>query len=443
MGESVLTAPGVADAAALLRDAGLVRDGGRLGMAGASLEAIAARIGTPAYVYAAEPIRARYRELASAFAEIPHRIHYAVKANSTLAVLGLLADLGAGADIVSVGELERVRRAGIPLDQVVFSGVGKTEAELEVAVASGLSSINLESTGELELLERVVAGTGAAAPARVGIRINPDLSPVTHPYITTGSTGTKFGVTPAEALAMASRIGANPRLVLTSLAMHLGSQLLDPAPYRDGAVRLLELRERLTGRSRETVSAIDLGGGFGIRYLDEQPLEPARLAAAIAPVLRGTGLELHVEPGRFLVGSAGVLLTRVLYRKRSGRKTFVVVDAAMNDLLRPSHYQARHAVVEVVERGRPSAPVDIVGPVCESGDFLAIDQELPGVEPGELLVVLCVGAYGYAMASNYNTRARPPEVMIDRGRFAIARPRETIDHLMWLERRDPFADEAP
>lgn len=445
MGAGVLSRPGpYRDPAALFADAGLERGpDGHLRLGGVALEAIARDAGTPAYVYNAAAIRTRYRQLEAAFAGLPYRIHYAVKSNSTLAVLGLLADLGAGADIVSAGELQRALRAGIPADRIVFSGVGKTAAELEMACAAGLGSINLESADELGQLERIVGRRPAGPPVRVGLRVNPDIPAETHPYISTGIAGHKFGVGMETARAMAPRIAAHPRLELVTLAMHLGSQILDPAVYAQGARRLVELRGELERQGIRTVRAIDVGGGFGVRYADEVPLEPAALAAALAPVAGGTGVELHLEPGRFLTASAGVLLARVLYRKRSGPKEFVVVDAAMNDLLRPSHYEAHHAVVEVVAHGRPPRRVDVVGPVCETGDFLALDRLLPEVSPGELLAVLCVGSYGFVMASNYNSRPRPPEILVDRGRFAVARPRESIDHLLAGEVLHPFAPKAP
>ncbi len=441
MGSGVLTVSRLwDDPLELFADAGLERDGsGLLRLGGVSLEAVAADVGTPVYVYHAAPIRARYAELTEAFGALEPRLHYAVKANSSLAILRLLGGLGSGADIVSGGELQRALRAGIPPERIVFSGVGKTEAELDGACRAGVGSINLESGDELTALERVVARRNAPGAVGVGIRVNPDLRADTHQYITTGGEGIKFGVDPTQAKDMARRITANPRLRLTSLAMHLGSQILDPAVFAEGARRLRELAEELVTRGAAGLGTLDLGGGFGIRYDRETPPTPAQLAAALGPVLADRRFAVHLEPGRFLVGSAGVLLARVLYRKRSGSKTFVVVDAAMNDLLRPSHYEAHHAVVEVRARGREARPVDVVGPVCETGDFLALDRSLPEVVSGELIAILCVGAYGFVMASNYNSRPRPPEILVDRGRFALCRPRETVDDLLAGERLDPFA----
>lgn len=431
------------DPAGLFTDAGLERGpDGLLRLAGVSLEAIARDVGTPVYIYNADAIRTRFRELAAAFAGTHHRIYFAVKANSNLAVLGLLAELGAGADIVSAGELQRALRAGIPADRIVFSGVGKTTAELEIGCGAGLGSIHLESGDELGVLERIVSRRPGGPPVRVGIRINPDIPARTHPYISTGIAGHKFGVELDSARAMATRIAGHPRLRLVTLAMHLGSQILDPAVFVQGAARLLELRADLVRIGIGTIGAIDVGGGFGVRYRDEPPFEPRGLAAALEPLVRDASVELHLEPGRFLTASAGLLLTQVLYRKRSGTKEFVVVDAGMNDLLRPSHYDAHHAVVEVAARGRPARRVDVVGPVCETGDFLALDRELPELRPGELVAVLGAGAYGFVMASNYNSRPRPPEVLVERGRFAVARPRESVDELLAGEILHPFASKA-
>jgi diaminopimelate decarboxylase len=445
VGESLLIpADRWRDPGELFADAGLERgEDGSLRFGGVSLEALAQSVGTPAYVYSAPAIRRRYRELEDAFEGLPHRIHYAVKANSNLAVVRLMRDLGAGADIVSAGELTRAVQAGIPAEQIVFSGVGKTEVELDAACSARIGAINLESADELEALERIVARRPGGEPAvRVGIRVNPDVPARTHPYITTGAVGIKFGVGPEEARTLARRLAANPRLELTGLAMHLGSQILEVATFARGAERLVRLVAELRAAGLESITTLDIGGGFGIRYATETPLDLRALARELAAVLGGTGLAVRLEPGRFLTGSAGLLLTRVLYRKRSGPKEFLVVDAAMNDLLRPSHYEAHHAVVEVTARGRTPRRVDVVGPVCETGDFLALDRTLPEARPGELLAVLCVGAYGFVMASNYNSRPRPPEVVIDRGRFALARPREPVDALLAGERLDPFDDGA-
>ena len=395
-------------------------------------------MGTPAYVYHAGAIRERLRTLEQAFESLPHEIHFAVKSNSSLAILRIFKDLGAGADIVSGGELRRALRVGFPARKLVFSGVGKSESELEAAIGARIGSVNIESLEELAVIERLVGRRSVEYPVRLGIRVNPDVAAETHPYITTGGAGIKFGVPAEQVVALGRRIAANPQLTLVTVAMLLGSQLLDPAPFAAGAAKLIDLIDALRAEGVRTIESVDIGGGLGIRYRDETPLAPADLAATVAPLLAGKALVLHLEPGRYLTGSAGVLLTRVLYRKRSGGKDFVIVDASMTDLVRPSHYQAYHAMVEVVSRGRERRVVDVVGPVCETGDFLALDRPLAEVEPGEFIAILCAGAYGSVMASNYNTRPRAPEVLIDRGRYAVIRARETVEDLFRGESLNPF-----
>ncbi|HWN18436.1 MAG TPA: diaminopimelate decarboxylase [Gemmatimonadales bacterium] len=442
MGEGVLgVAAGQRDSGTvsptelLFADAGLARRGDALYLGDVSLTEIGKQVGTPAYVYHAEAIRGRYRSLDAALGSLPHRICFAVKANSNLAILRVLREAGAGADIVSSGELARALAAGFTPEQIVFSGVGKTAEELRSAIRTGVGHLNVESREELELVGRVAEAE--AAQVRVGIRVNPDVTTETHPYISTGKSGIKFGVPTDQVLPAAEYILAHPRLELTTVAMHLGSQLFDAEPFRQGIGRLIDLVERLRRAGVGTLRVLDIGGGLGIRYSDERPVDPAEFAAAVVPLLAPTGLTVYLEPGRFLVGSAGVLLTRVLYRKHSGGKEFVVVDAGMNDLVRPSHYQAYHEIVELVEQRRASARVDVVGPVCETGDFLALDRTLPGLEAGDALAVLGAGAYGFVMASNYNSRPRPPEVIVDAGKWWVARPRESIEDLYRSERLSP------
>ncbi len=441
MGKGVLGAPahtGVgarAESDLLLADAGLERRGRSLVLAGVPLSTIAGAAGTPAYVYNAEVVRRQYRALDQAFAAVPHRLAYAVKANANLAVLRILRDLGAGADIVSGGELARVLAAGFAPDRVVFSGVGKTDDELAAAVDVGIGHIHLESAAELAALGSIAAGRQRRT--RVGIRVNPDVTADTHPFIATGQGGIKFGVPFDQVVPLALEVCGHPFLELDTIAMHIGSQLLDPAPYLEGIRRLLELVARLRDAGVTSLRHLDVGGGIGIRYRDERPMAPEQLAEAIVPLVRDAGLTLVLEPGRYLVGSAGVLLTTVLSRKHSGGKELVIVDAGMNDLVRPSHYLAYHEIAEVESAGRPAAPVDVVGPVCETGDFLARDRELPGLERGERLAVLGGGAYGFVMASNYNTRPRPAEVVVDDGRWWIARAREAVDELYRSERVTP------
>ncbi len=419
----------------LFADAGLVRQGDMLYLGDVSLPEIAKQVGTPAYVYNAEAIRGRYRSLDGALGSLPHRICFAVKANSNLGILRILRDLGAAADIVSSGEMARALAAGFAPEQIVFSGVGKTADELRSAVRTGVGHLNVESREELELVGSIAEAE--AVQVRVGIRVNPDVTTDTHPYISTGKSGIKFGVPTDQVLPAAEYILRHPRLELTTLAMHLGSQLVDPEPFRQGIGRLIDLVEGLRRAGVTSLQVLDIGGGLGIRYSDERSMDPAEFAKAVVPLLAPTGLKIYLEPGRFLVGSAGVLLTRVLYRKHSGGKEFVVVDAGMNDLVRPSHYQAYHEVVELEAQGRPAGRADVVGPVCETGDFLALDRTLPGLEAGDALAVLGAGAYGFVMASNYNSRPRPPEIIVDSGRWWVARPRESVDDLFATERVSP------
>jgi diaminopimelate decarboxylase len=440
MGKGVLTPPGApsiseADRAALFDDAGLERRNGSLLFGGVPLTEIADGAATPTYVYNAEAIRRQYARLDAAFAAVPHRICFAVKANSTLAVLRVLRDAGAGADIVSGGEMQRALAAGFDPGHIVFSGVGKSPAELEAAVAAGVGHIHLESADELRELSAVADRLGREVP--VGIRVNPEVTAETHPYIATGQGGIKFGVPFDQVSDLALAVQRQGRLRLDSIAMHIGSQILDPAPYREGLARLARLIAGLRAAGVTTLRNLDLGGGLGIRYRDEVPLAPERLAAAILPLALETGLTVVLEPGRFLVGSAGVLLTTVLSRKHSGGKDLVLVDAGMNDLVRPSHYHAYHDIVEVEAALRQDARVDVVGPVCETGDFLALDRPLPEVEAGERLAVLGAGAYGFVMSSTYNARPRAAEVLVDAGRWAIVRPRERVEQLFAGETAEP------
>lgn len=429
MGEGVLTTN------ELFADAGLERRDGALLLGGVLLAEIVQQAGTPAFVYNAAAIRERYRSLDVALGSIPHRICFAVKANSNLAVLRILRDLGAGADIVSSGELARVLAAGFDPAHIVFSGVGKTADELRSAIRAGIGHLNVESAEELQQIARIA--DAEQAQVRIGIRVNPDVTTETHPYISTGKSGIKFGMPTDQVVPAAELIQRHPRLELTALAMHLGSQLVDVEPFRQGIRKLVELVERIRRTGTTTLHVMDIGGGLGIRYSDEQSLDPSAFAAAVVPLLAPTKLTVYLEPGRFLVGSAGVLLTRVLYRKHSGGKEFVVVDAGMNDLVRPSHYQAYHEIVELVEHHRPGARADVVGPVCETGDFLALDRALPGLEAGDGLAVLGAGAYGFVMASNYNSRPRPPEIMIDDGTWWVAREREKVEALFATEKQSP------
>ncbi len=396
---------------------------------------IADKVGTPCYVYSRAAIEERFRAFDSALAGRDHLVCYAVKANSNLAVLDLLARLGSGFDIVSGGELERVLAAGGDPAKVVFSGVGKTPEEMRRALAAGIHCFNVESEAELEILNAVAGKLGRPAP--VALRVNPDVDPATHPYIATGLKHSKFGIDIARAEAVYRRARSLPNLRVVGIACHIGSQLTDMAPLLEALDRVLALAGALLD-SGIALQHLDLGGGLGIRYNEEQPPEPGDYVRAILDRLQAKGaryqkLRLVLEPGRAIVGNAGLLLTRVLLLKLGEERNFAVVDAAMNDLLRPALYDAWHDITPVaVDQPRTLRTYDVVGPVCESGDFLGRDREL-GIEPGDLLAVVSAGAYGAVMSSNYNTRPRAPEVMVDGDRFHVVRRRETVAELMALE----------
>jgi diaminopimelate decarboxylase len=409
---------------------------GVLGIDPGLLQAIADRVGTPAYVYSANLIRAQYHALDDALQGIRHRICYSVKANGNLGVLRVLKQLGAGADIVSVGELRRVLAAGFDPDGIVFSGVGKTPPELEEAIRAGVGFLNVESTSELDTLFTVARSL--KKPAKVGIRVNPDVATETpHPYTRTGEKTTKFGVPFDEVVLVAQRIAAEPLLTLRGLAMHIGSQITDVGPYHRGTVKLLELVTALRASGIDGLEALDVGGGLGVRYHNEKAPTPTAFAEAVVPAVKAAGLGLLCEPGRYLVANAGVLLTKVLYRKHAGGKDFVIVDAGMTDFVRPSHYNAHHEIVPLKDGKRGEETVSVVGPICESGDFLALDRKLPMVMPGEALAVLGTGAYGFVMSSTYNQRPRPPEVVVEGDRYYVSRPRETLEDLLRGETAEP------
>ncbi len=408
---------------------------GVLGFDPQLLQAIADRVGTPAYVYGANLIRAQYHALDDVLKDVPHRICYSVKANSNVGVLRVLRALGAGADIVSVGELRRALLAGFPPETIVFSGVGKTGPELEEAIRAGVGSINVESPAELHAL--IAAAERAGRPAGVGIRVNPDVATDTHPYTKTGDKTAKFGVPFDEVVAVARRITEHALLRLHGLAMHIGSQITDVEPYHRGTVKLLELVTAIRASGMSGIEWLDVGGGLGVRYHNEKVPSLAEWAAAVAPAIKAAGLGLQCEPGRFLVANAGVLLMRVLYRKRAGAREYVIVDAGMTDFVRPSHYNAHHEIVPLADGRRAEQVMNVVGPICESGDFLALDRKLPEVAPGEVLALLGTGAYGFVMSSTYNARPRPPEVLVDGDRFSEARQRETLDDLLRGEVLEP------
>ena len=394
-----------------------------------SLRSLAADIGTPAYVYSKAALLESYRAYDDAFAEVPHVVCYSIKANANLGVLATLARAGAGADIVSGGELFRALRAGFPPSRIIFSGVGKTRDEMRDALEAEILMFNVESLSELRALDEVARELGVRAP--VALRVNPDVDPQTHPYIATGLKTSKFGIPFAQALEAYEEAASLKGVEVVGADMHIGSQLTRTAPFADAVARLASLVKALRERAI-AIRTVDVGGGLGIRHREETPPTHREYAMALLPALRELGVTVLLEPGRSIVGNAGVLLTRVLYRKDTGNKKFVVIDAAMNDLIRPPLYDSYHEVRPVSEArlGGPTEKVDVVGPVCESGDFLAKDRELARTEEGDLLAVMSAGAYGFAMASNYNTRPRAAEVLVDGNRYTIVRRRETYEDLV-------------
>ncbi|AVO61949.1 diaminopimelate decarboxylase [Pseudomonas chlororaphis] len=405
-------------------DAFNYRDG-QLFAEGVALSAIAERFGTPTYVYSRAHIEAQYHAYADALAGMPHLVCFAVKANSNLGVLNVLARLGAGFDIVSRGELERVLAAGGAADKIVFSGVGKTRDDMRRALEVGVHCFNVESSDELERLQQVAAELKVRAP--VSLRVNPDVDAGTHPYISTGLKENKFGIAIADAEDVYIRAAQLPNLEVVGVDCHIGSQLTTLAPFIDALDRLLDLVDRL-GECGIYLRHIDLGGGLGVRYRDEEPPLAADYVKAVRERLDGRDLELVFEPGRFIVANAGVLLTRVEYLKHTEHKDFAIVDAAMNDLIRPALYQAWMDVSAVRPRDGQARTYDIVGPICETGDFLAKERQL-ALEEGDLLAVHSAGAYGFVMSSNYNTRGRAAEVLVDGEQAVEVRRRETVAEL--------------
>ena len=407
-----------------------------------ALETLAARHGTPLYVYSAAMIRARLNAFGRAFHSIPHTLCYSVKANSTLAILRLVAGEGAGFDVVSGGELQRVLRASRKAasrvtSKVVFSGVGKTAAEMELALRSGILLFNIESASELSLLSATATRlkTQLKKRAAVAVRVNPDVSAKTHPYISTGLHQHKFGVPLPEALALYAQAAKQPSLEVAGVSVHIGSQITDVGTFQEALERVAGLVRTLRQQGH-AIRYIDAGGGLGISYEGAQENFEKQIAAYAKAVLRPLrGLKLHLlfEPGRSIVGPAGVLLTRVLYRKTNNHKRFLIVDAAMNDLLRPSLYGAYHEIVPVTCKSREAEITDVVGPICETGDFFARDRKLPLISEGDLLAILDVGAYGSALGSNYNTRSRPAEVLVDGAKAKVIRRRETLQDQLRTE----------
>ncbi len=388
---------------------------------------IAEEVGTPFYLYSHATLSHHFRVFDGAFAEIPHLTCFAVKACSNLAVLHLFGSLGGGADIVSGGELFRALKAGIPAERIVYSGVGKTEAEMKYAVKSGILSFNVESEEELLTLDRVAGECGGRAP--VSLRVNPDVDPRTHAYISTGLAKNKFGISTGPALELYRRAAELANIEIAGVSCHIGSQLTEIEPFVEALGKLRIFIESLAADGI-AVRYLDIGGGLGIRYGDEEPPPPAEYAAAVAAGLEGLDCTLILEPGRVLTGNAGILVTRVLYTKDGPEKKFIIVDAGMNDLARPSLYDAFHAIDPVSGKDRPRVKADVVGPICETGDFLARDQMVPESAGGDLLAVMSAGAYGFSMSSNYNSRPRAAEVMVEKDGFKVIRRRETFADLI-------------
>jgi diaminopimelate decarboxylase len=409
---------------------GFARTGGELRCDGVSLEDAARALGTPLYVYSQAAIEAAVQAYQQAFARVEHRLCYAVKANGNGAILRLLAGLGTGADVVSGGELLAARRAGFQAERIVFAGVGKSDAEIALGLQQGIGEWNAESDAEIERIGAAAAARGLVA--RVSLRVNPDIDPRSHPYISTGLREAKFGVPIGRAGEILRKARHRQGIEVAGLQSHIGSQITDTEPLAAAARALAGLSRELLGEGFP-LRTIDLGGGLGVSYDGAATPDPAALAAAIIPHIEGLPLRLVLEPGRSLVAAAGVLLTRVLYVKQGEDRCFVIVDAGMNDLLRPALYEAFHRIEPVRSRGRGGLLVDVVGPVCETSDFLARRRELERPEPGDLLAVRDTGAYGFAMASNYNMRPRAAEALVEGGRLRLIRRRETFEDLVGTE----------
>ena len=406
---------------------------------GVSLDKIAAEVGTPFYCYSTATLVRHYTVLADAFKDQKALICYAVKANSNQAVLATMARLGAGMDVVSEGELRRARAAGVPADKIIFAGVGKTRAEMAYALKEGILGFNVESEPELDALSEVAASLHTRA--RIALRVNPDVDAKTHAKISTGKSENKFGIPFNEALRIYARAAMLPGIAVTGIHMHIGSQITDLQPFRDAFALMRELVLELRAKGI-ALEHLDLGGGLGVPYhFDEaDPPPPSAYAALVKETLGGLGLKIVLEPGRMIVGNAGILVTRVIFSKTgppdNPGRTFTIVDGAMNDLIRPTLYEAHHEIWPVAEAKKKLAPVkqDVVGPVCETGDYLALGRDLPPLDAGDLIAVMTAGAYGAAMSSTYNSRPLIPEVLVDGARFAVVRPRPSLDELIAMDR---------
>ena len=396
-----------------------------------SVEEIAEEIGTPFYLYSGRTLLRHIESFHQAFGDVDHLTCYSVKANANLALLHVLAERGMGADIVSGGELYQARKAGFSGDRIVYSGVGKTEEEIRYALEEGILAFNVESIPELETIDQMARQMKRRAP--IALRINPDINPKTHPYISTGLRQNKFGISHVVAVDVYKLAAEKENLEIVGIDAHIGSQITEVGPFVKSAEKLAALVKALNDEGI-TLKHVDIGGGLGIRYNDEEPPEPAEWADAIMPILREMGCRIVLEPGRAMIGNVGILVTQVLYVKQNEEKTFVIVDAGMNDLVRPAMYGSYHRIQPVVKSEERTMVADVVGPICESGDFLAKEREISVVGSGELLAVMSAGAYGASMSSNYNARPRPPEVLVTDGAFHVVRERETYEDLIRGER---------
>jgi diaminopimelate decarboxylase len=406
---------------------------------GVDVAAMAEAVGTPFYCYSTATLERHYRVFSEAFSDVKSLVCYAMKANSNQSVLRTLARLGAGADVVSGGELKRALAAGILPDKILFSGVGKTADEIRAALTENILCINVESEPELELLSAISSEMGRTA--RISIRVNPDVDSGGHAKITTGKSENKFGIPLSSARAVYARAAGLPGIQVTGVDMHIGSQIIDLAPM-EAAFRLLADFVGALRADGHTISHVDLGGGLGIPYYEDRavPPEPAAYAAMVKRVTHNLGCTLMFEPGRLIVGNAGILVARVIYVKKGDGKNFVIIDAAMNDLIRPTLYEAYHEILPVVQPapGAPMIVADVVGPVCETGDYLALDRKLPLPKPGDLIAVMTAGAYGAVQAGTYNTRALVPEVLVNGNQYAVVRPRVEVEDLIALDKTAPW-----
>ncbi|MGP0592868.1 diaminopimelate decarboxylase [Nitrospira sp. T9] len=393
-----------------------------------SIHQITEQVGTPCYIYSHRTLIRHFHAFDQAFNAIPHIVAFAMKANSNLTVLRLLAKEGCGADIVSGGELFRALTAGMATNKIVFAGVGKSKEEIQYALESDILMFNVESPGELQQINEVAGSMGLRA--KVALRINPDIDPQTHPYISTGLKKSKFGIGADRALEEFDAAGNLPHIEVVGVHSHIGSQLTQVTPFVDALKKAIALIQTLQSKGVH-IQYLNIGGGLGITYSDETPPHPKELAEAISPLLQSVSCQIIMEPGRSIVGNAGILVTKVLYNKESADKHFVIVDAAMNDLLRPSLYDAHHDIQPVLKKESSAVnTVDVVGPICESGDFLAKDRKMPHSQPGDLLAVMSAGAYGFTMASNYNSRPRVPEVLVKGKDITVIRKRESYEDLI-------------